>query len=227
MSMAEALTALKMELLQQVVPQLLQQVEDALREGRPVHDVERGLWDLLLQTGRQAVGTFLEAHGSGDLGPTLTLPDGACVRRLDGLHRRRYVSPFGEFTLRRAVYGSREGQAVAFVPLDNRLQLPAGPFSYLLQDWDRHALDGGGRTGDAGPAERLHRGSMADLPSLLARNRNRTPIPPPAPRRRGGILRPGRVADCRLRPMKNGRILRPLSQRNGRFHSLRFDVWPC
>ena len=137
MSMAEALTALKMELLQQVVPQVLQQVEDALREGRPVHELERGLWELLLQTGRRAVGTFLEAHGSGDLGPTLTLPDGTGVRRLDGLHRRRYVSPFGEFTLRRAVYGSREGQAVAFVPLDNRLQLPAGPFSYLLQDWDQ------------------------------------------------------------------------------------------
>src|SRR5262249_4729286 len=27
--------------------------------------------------------------------------------------------------------------------------------------------------------------------------------------------------------MKNGRILRPLSQRNGLFHSLGIDVWPC
>ena len=35
------------------------------------------------------------------------------------------------------MYGSREGQAVAFVPLDNRLQLPAGPFSYLLQGSDQ------------------------------------------------------------------------------------------
>jgi hypothetical protein len=35
------------------------------------------------------------------------------------------------------VYGSREGQAIAFVPLDNRLQLPASVFSYVLQDWDQ------------------------------------------------------------------------------------------
>jgi len=35
------------------------------------------------------------------------------------------------------VYGSREGQKIAFVPLDNRLHLPAGAFSYLLQDWDQ------------------------------------------------------------------------------------------
>jgi len=39
--------------------------------------------------------------------------------------------------LERTVYGSREGQAIAFVPLDNRLQLPASAFSYVLQDWDQ------------------------------------------------------------------------------------------
>jgi hypothetical protein len=39
--------------------------------------------------------------------------------------------------LQRTVYGSREGQALAFVPLDNRLQLPPGVFSYVLQDWDQ------------------------------------------------------------------------------------------
>jgi hypothetical protein len=53
------------------------------------------------------------------------------------LHTRPYVSIFGKFQLERTVYGSREGQAIAFVPLDNRLQLPAGAFSYLLQDWDQ------------------------------------------------------------------------------------------
>jgi hypothetical protein len=35
------------------------------------------------------------------------------------------------------VYGSREKQQSDFVPLDNRLQLPEGVFSYLLQDWDQ------------------------------------------------------------------------------------------
>jgi len=93
--------------------------------------------DFALQLGRQALTAFFDAHGTGDLGDTLTLPDGQQARRLEELHTRRYVSVFGEFTLARAAYGSREGQALAFVPLDNRLQLPAGPFSYVLQDWEQ------------------------------------------------------------------------------------------
>src|SRR5262249_22073256 len=44
---------------------------------------------------------------------------------------------FGDFTLRRTVYGSREGQKVEFVPLDARLQLPQSDYSYLLQQWDQ------------------------------------------------------------------------------------------
>src|SRR5262249_42005568 len=57
--------------------------------------------------------------------------------RLGARPRRRYVSIFGAFELERTAYGSREGQALAFVPLDNRLQLPEGVFSYVLQDWDQ------------------------------------------------------------------------------------------
>ena len=137
MSIAEPLTVLKAELLQTSVPQLVEQLAAALQEGKAVHVVEGDLWDLLLQVGRRALGAFLHSHGSGDQGPAVTLPDGQEVRRLEALHSRRYVSIFGEFTLQRTVYGSREGQALAFVPLDNRLQLPESVFSYLLQDWDQ------------------------------------------------------------------------------------------
>jgi hypothetical protein len=137
MSIAQPLTALKAELLQNLVPRLVDFLATALADATPVHAVERGLWDFALQLGRQALTAFFDAHGTGDLGATLTLPEGQPVCRLDELHTRRYVSVFGEFTLARTAYGSRAGQALAFVPLDNRLQLPAGPFSYLLQDWDQ------------------------------------------------------------------------------------------
>jgi hypothetical protein len=137
MSSAEALTALKAELLQTLVPQVLDLLARALREGTPVHQVEADLWDLALQLGRRGLAAFFAACGSGDLGDTLNLPDGQQLRRLDDLHPRRYVSVFGAFRLERTAYGSREGQALQFVPLDNRLQLPEGAFSYLLQDWDQ------------------------------------------------------------------------------------------
>ena len=109
----------------------------SVQVARPLHEVERGLWDLLLQVGHRALAALLDRHGTGNLGETITLPDGQEVQRLPELHTRRYVSIFGVFELQRTVYGSREGQALEFVPLDNRLQLPPGDFSYLLQDWDQ------------------------------------------------------------------------------------------
>jgi hypothetical protein len=133
----ESLGVLKTELTQNLVPQILDLLTTALAAGRPIHEVEDGLWDLALQVGRRGLGVFLDCHGTGDLGPTVTLPDGRPVQRLEERHSRRYVSIFGPFTLERTVYGSREGQTLEFVPLDQRLQLPESVFSYVLQDWDQ------------------------------------------------------------------------------------------
>lgn len=137
MNIAEPLTVLKSELLQKIVPEIVDLLVSALHEGTAVHKVEEGLWDLLLRTGHQAMQALFDSHGTGDLGATLTLPNGAAVDRLEKLHTRQYVSIFGRFDLERVAYGTREGQALAFVPLDNRLQLPESAFSYLLQDWDQ------------------------------------------------------------------------------------------
>src|SRR5262249_38712914 len=71
-----------------------------------------------------------------DLGSTLELSDDRTVQRLDEIHARNYRSLFGDFSLRRTVYGTREGQKIEFVPLDARLQLPESDYSYLLQEWD-------------------------------------------------------------------------------------------
>src|SRR5229473_8303195 len=137
MSIAEPWTVLKKELVETLVPQILDLLQEARSDGRPLHEVEHGLWDLALQIGHDSLRTFLASHGTGDMGETVTLPDGRQVTRLADLHSRRYVSIFGAFELERTVYGSREGQALEFVPLDNRLQLPPGVFSYVLQDWDQ------------------------------------------------------------------------------------------
>lgn len=137
MSIAEPLTVLKAELLQTLVPHVLDVLTHALHEGTALHQVESQLWDLALQLGRRSLAAFFDACGTGDLGATLTLPEGQTVQRLEHLHTRRYVSIFGEFRLPRTVYGSREGQALEFVPLDNRWQLPQSVFSYVLQDWDQ------------------------------------------------------------------------------------------
>jgi hypothetical protein len=112
-------------------------VRQALHEGLPAHQVEEHLWSKLLALGHDLFGLFLRGSGSGDLGPTLTLPDGSSAERLRQTHDRPYRSVFGDFTVTRTVYGTREGRKITFVPLDNRLQLPASDYSYLLQKWDQ------------------------------------------------------------------------------------------
>jgi hypothetical protein len=112
-------------------------VFQAARDGEAVHVVEKWIWEQLLRMGKQALKQFFALQGTGDVGESVTLPDGRSCPRLENLHPRRYVSIFGEFVLRRTVYGSREGQRIEFVPLDNRLQLPGSDFSYVLQDWDQ------------------------------------------------------------------------------------------
>ena len=123
-------------LLHDLAGELLAYVRTAATQATAVHDVERGLCQRLLQVGRTTRGHFFALQGSGDLGDTLTLPDGQTCQRLPELHTRRYVSLFDAFTLIRTAYGSRAGQTIAFVPLDNRLQLPESVFSYVLQDGD-------------------------------------------------------------------------------------------
>lgn len=138
MSMTDQARVLKTESLQQRLTELVGFLQTSFQEGTAIHQIERGLWKGLLQLGHDLMEQLFTLAGDGDLGATITLPNGAESRRLPELHQRRYVSIFGVFELQRVVYGSREGQQLDFVPLDNRLQLPASDFSYVLQDWDQN-----------------------------------------------------------------------------------------
>lgn len=120
-----------------ILQDLHSSVGQAARNDTPIHEVERTLWQQVLRLGRALLGQFLTLVGTGDLGDSLPLPDGRTCQRLTDLHPRRYVSIFGAFQVLRTVYGSREGQKIDCAPLDHRLQLPEGEFSYLLQDWDQ------------------------------------------------------------------------------------------
>jgi hypothetical protein len=137
MKIIHEIDVLATENLAAVYDDLKDTVLRAVRENLPLHEVEKTVWQQLLRLGREALTQVFRLLGNGDRGETIELPDGRCCQRLEQEHVRRYVSIFGEFQLSRVVYGSREGQAIEFVPLDNRLQLPASAFSYLLQDWDQ------------------------------------------------------------------------------------------
>lgn len=123
--------------LQSQIEELQGFIRTAVATGLAAHEVEQGLFKRLLELGHQFQQWFFALLGDGDQGETVTTGEGRVLRRLPNLHRRAYQSIFGCFNLERVAYGTREGQRIEHVPLDARLSLPAGKFSYLLQDWDQ------------------------------------------------------------------------------------------
>jgi hypothetical protein len=109
-------------------------VEQAAEEGQRIDQAERELFSQLLAVGLTLLEAFVKAQGDGDAGAELEA-SGHAVRRLPEPHARRYLSIFGELQIARRVYARREGQKVERAPLDERLGLPAGEFSYVLEDW--------------------------------------------------------------------------------------------
>jgi hypothetical protein len=110
-------------------------VQQAAAQGERVDQVERGLISRLLALGLSLLEAFVALQGDGDLGPEVESDSGRVLQRLEETHERRYVSIFGALNIPRTVYGTREGQKIERVPLDERLALPEGDFSYVLQDW--------------------------------------------------------------------------------------------
>jgi hypothetical protein len=136
--MNDATSEIKPQALLDEFAEILRFVQTTFQQGRTAHDVETGLWERMLKLGHSLFGAWLELFGDGDAGDRLVLEDGREVGRLEALHRREIQNVFGLFKLQRAVYGTREGQKIEAVPLDQRLGLPQSKNSYLLQDWDQH-----------------------------------------------------------------------------------------
>ena len=204
MNIAEPWTVLKAELLQNLVPQVLEVLTQALHEGRAVHVLESQLWELALQLGRRSLAAFFDASGTGNLGATLSLPDGHTAQRLERQHSRRYVSIFGEFRLQRVVYGSREKQKIEFVPLDNCWQMPESVYSYVLQDWDQalcvEQAFGQAAHGGANPEAEAVGGQPGDTNQEMAKDVTNFMLTQPLPEEegedRGGQRRSERDRDA-------------------------------
>jgi hypothetical protein len=131
---AKVLTECNVEVARERFAGLEQSIARAAREGTAAHVVELDLFRQVLALGAELFGEFLRLASTGDKGSTATLDDGRTVRRLEP-RDRRLVTVFGVFCFPRSVYGTREGQKIEWVPSDQRLQLPEGEVSYLLQNW--------------------------------------------------------------------------------------------
>ena len=96
MRMAQETEVLKGEKLDDLFAELKASIQVASQQGHAAHEVELNLWKYLLQLGHELFGRFLAMQGSGDMGETVTLPDGRCCQRLEERHRRRLASFSGK-----------------------------------------------------------------------------------------------------------------------------------
>lgn len=119
-----------------VVEEMVELVLAAGEEGPRIDEVERALFDKAMQVGQHMLKAFVAQQGSGDAGKKIER-QGTILRRSKKKRSRRYVSIFGELTVKRFVYAKREGQKALWVPLDAQLGMPAGEFSYVLEDWQQ------------------------------------------------------------------------------------------
>ena len=55
-------------------------VQAAAADGSSAHMVEKGIWQRVLAMGRQAMGSFFEMQGDGNVGDLVELSDGSELR---------------------------------------------------------------------------------------------------------------------------------------------------
>jgi hypothetical protein len=132
--MAKKSALRNMAKLDELQTNLKNYLQQAAAKGAPVHEVEKSIFSTVLAMGKHALGYFFMTQGNGDVGEKLLLGKNKEVNRLNK-STRYYQSIFGEFKLERYRYGTREGQKIACIPLDERLALPESAYGFLLQEY--------------------------------------------------------------------------------------------
>ena len=123
-----------------IIRELISFVISAAANRLPAHEVEKGLFDRLLQFGQVLLQQFFQEAGDGDDGESIQAEVvdasvGVTTRkyiRTKKLRQRQYRSIFGAVTVER--YGYSDGEVTVY-PFDQQCMFPRNQISYLLQQW--------------------------------------------------------------------------------------------
>ncbi len=114
-------------------------LNQCLRQGERMDEVERGLHEHLRAVGLKLLEGYVKAAGDGNQGPTI-FRNGHELKRSAKLHGRKHHTIFGRLEVKRYVYQRRTKQSAEYIPTDERLGLPAGEQSYLLEEWSQRLV---------------------------------------------------------------------------------------
>lgn len=114
---------------------LEQFVRKAAADGESLHEVEEKVLGTVLEIGKQSVDLFIQLQGDGDLGPSVTTEEGQELTRSEEPRERKIRTVFGTHSFSQYVYAPGPKKKIALRPLDARMSLPEGEYSYLLEEF--------------------------------------------------------------------------------------------
>lgn len=121
----------------QAVDALVDGIGEELDRRARLDQVEKSLFRGLMELGKsllqQAVDEVADEEDAV-ASESLVNEAGVALQRVERTPQR-LVSVFGELRVRGPVYAIRRKQKIQRAPVDERLGLPAGEFSYLFEDW--------------------------------------------------------------------------------------------
>jgi hypothetical protein len=170
-------------------------VRQAVEEGVSLDALERGTWRRVLRMGYAAVELFLQAQGKGDLGESVTTPEGMVLERSETTMPRPLRTIFGEHSFHAYVYSEGRKQKIQLRPIDARLNLPEGKASYLLQEFSQlfcveKAFGVGAQQLETVFGQRLSVDVLENINRTMGEQADRflEVVSPPAPADEGAIL---------------------------------------
>ena len=138
MSIASSQKGSKVGSVVALASQLEASVRKAAEQGKRLHEVERDILRQVLNIGKASVDELIALQGDGDLGKTVLTEQGQELERSEKPFERPLRTIFGEHVVRAYVYAPGPHQAIALRPVDARLGLPKGRYSYLFEEFSQH-----------------------------------------------------------------------------------------
>jgi hypothetical protein len=138
MKVAHFIPANKTEKLVDMAVELQEFVDQAAADGESLYETEKEILAKVLKMGHLAINRLLQRQGDGDLGPTVQTADGVELQRSESPVERPLRTVFGEHTFHAYVYTPGVKQKISLRPIDARLNLPAGKYSYLLEEFSQY-----------------------------------------------------------------------------------------
>jgi hypothetical protein len=117
---------------------LEQFVRQAAEEGECLHELEQKTLASVLLLGRRCVDLFLTLQGNGDVGETVQTQNERTLKRSDQPAERRIRTVFGEHSFFAYTYSQGAKRKIELRPIDARMSLPEGEYSYLLQEFSQY-----------------------------------------------------------------------------------------